>query len=215
MTGGGDRMTGDMTGAATAGLRTGIELLERAVAYTLGSLLLVEPTSLSNPTPCRDWDLRELLLHMNISMGILDRSIAFGSLDSDPQEDRFADYGGPSFDPVASLRNRACHLLGAWADARRTDNIRVADLSVPPLTVAVVGALEVAVHGWDVARSCRADRPLPDALAQDLLTLCPLLVGESNRPESFAPRVAVPEGASQSDVLIGYLGRIPADCPFP
>ena len=57
-------------------LAQGVALLERAMGYTLGSLQLVTPQSLDNPTPCREWDLRALLLHMNDSLLTLHQAIA-------------------------------------------------------------------------------------------------------------------------------------------
>ena len=46
----------------------GVELLERAIGYTRGSLALVTPELMSAPTPCDHWDLRALLEHMDDSL---------------------------------------------------------------------------------------------------------------------------------------------------
>ena len=46
----------------------GVAVLERAVAYTLGSLAMVTPEALWRPTPCRHWDLYDLLEHLHDSM---------------------------------------------------------------------------------------------------------------------------------------------------
>ncbi len=42
----------------TAALTRDVALLERAMGYTLGSLVLVTPAAMANPTPCSGWDLR-------------------------------------------------------------------------------------------------------------------------------------------------------------
>ncbi len=76
--------------------------------------------------------------------------------------------------------------------------------------VAATGALEVAVHGWDVARACRADRPVPAALADELLVLGSLLVGADDRPTRFADPVLLSGPASASDRLVALLGRRPS-----
>ena len=47
---------------------TALELLERAIAYTRGSLLLVTEADLDRPTPCREWRLLDLLRHMDDSL---------------------------------------------------------------------------------------------------------------------------------------------------
>lgn len=199
------------TGGTTTAVTGGVALLERAMAYTLGGLLLVTPRAMSNPTPCREWDLRALLLHMNESLLTLHEAIAVGHLDleaTSDQADPHADYGDPALDPVASLRNRACRMVGAWANARPRE-IAIADLALSPGIVAATGAVEVAVHGWDVAQACGQDHPVPPALAAELLDLCPLLVRDADRPARFARPVQAPVAASAGDRLVAYLGRCP------
>jgi uncharacterized protein (TIGR03086 family) len=201
-----------MNQRTTTALTGGVELLERAMGYTLGGLLLVTPEAMSNPTPCDEWDLRELLLHMNDSLFTLHEAIVVGHLYLDPSADGVdpnADYGDPALDPVASLRNRACQMVGAWANARERVEISIADLALTAGIVAATGAVEVAVHGWDVARACGQDRPIPPALAGELLELCQLLVSDTDRPTRFAPPVDVPRQADPGDRLVAYLGRRP------
>jgi uncharacterized protein (TIGR03086 family) len=194
------------SGGATAVLAGGVALLERAIGYTLGGLLLVTPEAMTDPTPCRRWDLSALLLHMNDSLLALHEAIAVGYVGLDPA----ADYGDPAVDPVVALRNRACHMIGAWANARGRDEISIADRPLSPGVVAAAGAVEVAVHGWDVARACGHDRPIPPALAEELLELCPLFVSEPDRPTRFAAPVPVSPLADPGDRLLAYLGRRPS-----
>jgi uncharacterized protein (TIGR03086 family) len=202
-----------MNNGSTATVVTGgVALLERAMGYTLGGLLLVTPDAMSSATPCSDWDLRALLLHMNDSLLALHEAIAVGHLDLEPTADAgspHADYGDPSLDPVASLRNRACRMVGAWANARAPGDIAIADRALSPGIVAATGAVEVAVHGWDVARACGKDHPVPPALAAELLDLCEVLVRDADRPTRFARAVDATALASPSDQLIAYLGRSP------
>src|SRR6478752_2160757 len=98
-------------------LTDGVALLERSMSFTLGGLLLVTPAAMTHPTPCAEWDLRRLLLHMNESLRALHEAIAVGHLELDPAADLSAaraDYGDPRVDPVATLKNRACTMVGAW-----------------------------------------------------------------------------------------------------
>jgi hypothetical protein len=44
-------------GPAVIALTVAVALLERAVGYTVGGLPPVTPGAMSNPTPCREWDL--------------------------------------------------------------------------------------------------------------------------------------------------------------
>jgi uncharacterized protein (TIGR03086 family) len=200
-----------MTAGSTASALTGgVALLERAMAYTLGSLRLVTPEAMDNPTPCADWDLRALLGHMNDSLRALQEAIAEQYVELDPPADTGeADGGGDPADLVAALRNRACGMIGAWANAREPGEVAIADRTLTPSVVAATGALEVAVHGWDVARACGYCRPIPPALAEELLELSPLLVRGKDRATRFADSIEPGPSAEPSDRLVAFLGRRP------
>jgi uncharacterized protein (TIGR03086 family) len=190
----------------------GVALLERAMSYTLGSLLLATPAAMANPTPCRAWRLCALLLHMNDSLLALHEAIAAGQVRLDPPVDfcdPAGDYGDPAGNPVATLRNRACAMMGAWANVREPRNIPIANRMLSSPIVAAAGAVEITAHGWDVARACGQDRPIPPALAEELLELCPLFVSDADRPTRFAAPVDMPPLASPSDRLVAFLGRQP------
>jgi uncharacterized protein (TIGR03086 family) len=165
-----------MTAAGGAGLlEGGAGLLERALAYSLGSVAAVTPALLPRPTPCGEWDLRGLLHHLNDSLAALHEAAHGGRVALDPA----AVDDIPAADPVRTFRERAVRLLGAWSGTVGDDHDRVVlvgDLPLAAGMVAATGAVELAVHGWDVSQSCGQHRPIPDALATELLELCPLLV---------------------------------------
>jgi uncharacterized protein (TIGR03086 family) len=193
-------------------MTAGVELLERAMGYTLGCLQLVTPEAMSRPTPCVAWDLRALLRHMSESLLTLHEAIARGQVVLDPAEERAEPVDGRADlvdDPVSALRDLGCRMIGSWTRAGPPDRIEVADRVLPAPLVAATGAVEVAVHGWDVARACGRDRPVPPALAAELLGLCRVLVHEADRPGRFARPVPVSASAPPSDRLIAFTGRLP------
>ena len=190
-------------GSTDAALIGGVALLERALGFTLGSLVLVTPAALGRPTPCRGWDLRALLAHMNDSMLALHEAMAAGFVTLEPE----GDFGDPRTDPVTTLKNRACHLMGAWAGLQDPGRVAIGDQGLTATVVAAVGAVEVAVHGWDVAAACGRSRPLPDGLAAELIELCPLFVAPANRPGRFGPPLAVSPLAGPGERLLAFLGR--------
>jgi uncharacterized protein (TIGR03086 family) len=184
-----------------------VGLLERAIGYALGSVTAVAPRLLSRPTPCSDWDLQTLLHHVNDSLAALCEGIDSGRIGPDHASD---DGHGLAVDPAATLRDRARWLLGAWTNAGRNHQvIAIVDRPLPASVVAGTGAIELAVHGWDISWACGQHRPIPPILAGDLLTICPLLVTEFTRHPQFAAPVAVSPLASASDRLVAFLGRRP------
>jgi uncharacterized protein (TIGR03086 family) len=179
----------------------GVAVLERAVAYTLGSLAMVTPEALWRPTPCRHWDLYDLLDHLHDSMTALQDAIDVGRVDCSP---------APAVgDVVAVVRSQATRLLGSWANAGGPAAVCIEDSPVTAPLVAGAGAIEVTVHGWDVAWACGQLRPIHEELADELLDLAVLFVRGRDRPARFGPPVGVPADAGASDRLLAFLGRRP------
>lgn len=176
-------------------------LLERAVGYARGALQGVTPAMLGRPTPCDRWDLAALLDHMVESLEALTEAADLGYVDLGLPE------GPPApVDAVQRLRVQACSLLGAWSSVARDDTVMIGDRPLASSLLACAGALEVAVHGWDVAQATGADRPLPTRLALDLLPWVEVFVSEADRPERFGPVVDVPL-SGPATLLLAELGR--------
>jgi uncharacterized protein (TIGR03086 family) len=135
-----------------------VGLLERVIGSALGSVAAVTPRLLSHPTPCSNWDLQALLQHVNDSLAALCEGIDTGRIGPDPADDGH----GLAADPVATFRDRARRLLGACTGAGRHDRlIAIVDRPLPAGVVAGTGAIELAVHGWDISRACGQHRPIP------------------------------------------------------
>ncbi len=192
-----------MTDRATAALIGGVALLERAMGYTLGSLNLVAPRVLRWPTPCAEWDVRALLVHMADSLDVLCDAVDAGFVPAPSLERATAS------ELASAVRDRACRLLGAWAAADQPGVVTIYGQPLSRTIVASTGAIEVAVHGWDLARGCGHDRAIPAELAEDLGELAPLIVTHQDRPHRFSHPVAVPVDATASDRLVAFLGRDP------
>ena len=191
-------------------------LLAGAISYMLGVCAPLGPGEMALPTPCADWDLARLLGHLCESMADLEAALRTGRLDLDGLP------GRAEGDPVEALRDRAAELLCAgYCYGGPERFVAVGGLPIPAGLVACTGAVEIAVHGWDVAAArARADRargvretPIPAALAARMLRLGPLLV--AGREGLFALPVEVPAQASPGDRLVGYLGRDPGNSPGP
>ena len=183
-------------------------LLERAVGYGLCSLEVVTEDALTDPTPCAGWDLRTLLGHVQESLAILRAGLDAGCVDLEPP----APAGLPADraeDLVGGFRRAAEELLETWQATKAAEPVRVGEHRLEPATLELVGAIEIAVHGWDVARACGQRRPIPPRLAQELLVLASLLVRRADRPARFAPPVRPAPEATPSDHLLAFLGRQP------
>jgi uncharacterized protein (TIGR03086 family) len=182
------------------------DLLEIAIGYAVGSLSCVTPGSLSYPTPCAAWDLGALLEHVSDSLAALHEAIATGwvSLDVLARAPvRSAD------DLVTSLRTRAGRLLAASAAGGEDRAVAIAGRRLTGRQVTAVGAVEITVHGWDIAEACRCPRPIPPALATSILAIIPLVVTQVTRNVQFAGAIPAAPQACPGDRLVALLGRNP------
>lgn len=195
-----------MDGAGSrSALTGGVGLLERAVSYALGSLRLVTPQALVHQTPCAGWDLRALLAHLDDGLVALTEAALLHRVQP-------AEFAPPPADPVGQVRGHAAQLIGAWVRALPGPvavGTGPAAMELTAELVATTGAIEVCVHGWDIAVTCGADLPIPVALAADLLEVAPYFVTPADRPARFAAPTALPLAAGPGRQLLAYLGRCP------
>lgn len=185
---------------------TSVAVLEGAVTWTFSCLQLARTIPLSVPTPCREWNLGELLAHMEDSLSVLGDAAELGRVR--------VDSGGPvtaSGELVDRLVRRACVTLTAWQERLTSAPVAVGELVLGRDTIALVGALEIAVHGWDVAVACGHPRPLPEELAAQLHGVALAVVTREERGRRFAAPRAVPPSSSASVRLLAHLGRDHAD----
>jgi uncharacterized protein (TIGR03086 family) len=177
---------------------TPVELLERAIGYTRGTLATVSTDRLDRPTPCDRWTLGRLLDHMvdaldaftEASSGLVSVSptVATGS-------------------PVVLLREKACALLGAWTSPAAAW-VRVADRALPAHQLLHAAALEITLHGWDVGQATGHGPRIPEELAAHLCCVAEQLLTEADRVSRFGPALP-PAGPTYGDRLLGFSGRRP------
>ena len=202
-------------GPPVATLSRGLELLESSVSYVLAGAAPATPQLLSRPTPCPDWDLEALLGHVGDSIMVLREAIATGSAAASAVP---PGHPGPEPGPLARLRGQAAGLLGACAAAGPAGRrVAIEDRELTACIVAVTGAIEIAVHGWDISVACGTRRPVPPGLAAVLAPIAPcsspLVPGPGCSPgRSGCPaRPAPPTSSSPSSAA----SRAPRPRPGP
>jgi len=176
-------------------------LVASAVSYALKAAALVTPADLPRPTPCADWNVDQLLRHLCDSVAAFDEALATGQMSTaDPGE-------CPGPEPVELLRDRAANLLCTLFTCEERV-IEVDGVPLPGGLALAVGAMEIAVHGWDIYVACGQGRAVPGAIAGPLARVQGQLVVD--RQGLFASPVIVPPQAGPGDQLIAFLGRDPS-----
>lgn len=182
-----------------------VAVLDRAVSWTHDCLQLARRSPLSTPTPCREWDLGQLLEHMEDSLLALAEAADLGEVDLAP--DRVSEDPLTTAHPVDRVIWRACSTRAAWHRRLTSAPIALADLVLGCETITLVGALEVAVHGWDVAQAIGYDAQLPEDLALQLYDVAMVVVTPEERGRRFAEPHAPTSSAPAGERLLAHLGR--------
>lgn len=178
-------------------------VLDGALTWTHDCLQRARTSPGHVPTPCTDWDLGLLLDHMEDSLAALGEAARLGHVDVS------ASVGTrDTARAVDDVVRRACATRAAWRCRLTSAPVGIDDLRLGRDTVALVGALEIAVHGWDVTQAAGARRQLPEDLAARLYDVARVAVPVEDRAPRFAPPVPVPSTAPAGVRLLAYLGRI-------
>jgi uncharacterized protein (TIGR03086 family) len=180
-----------------------IERIDRATAFAAEKVAQVQPSDLSKPTPCSEYDLRTLLNHVIGNLTIL-TTAAQGEKAQRPEGDQFGS------DPGAEYGTRREALLSAL----RTPGVLDGDWqmpfgTLPASTMASIAFVEHLTHGWDVARSTGRDGTLPADLVPEGMDAAVGMGDMLRMPGVCGPAVAVPDGASAQDRFIAFMGRTP------
>ena len=189
----------------TTPLDGGVELLERALGYTRLALVDVSADLLDRATPCAGWSLERLLAHMEDALDAF-LEAASGVVDVRPV--------GTASGRVGALQEKACALLGAFSHAV-PERVAIGGAELPGPVLVGAAALEITVHGWDVARSTGRGTPIPPSLAGALLPVARRVVAPADRGPRFARQLPVAAGATPEELLLAFLGRDSSGPPRP
>ena len=181
----------------TTTLPASVELLGRALDYTQPRLAAVRGGLLDRATPCAEWRLSDLLVHMEDSLDAFTEAAGGGVAVhlTHTTEGR-----------IAAIEAKACALLGAWSRPGPGD-VLVGGLDLASSLLVATAALEVTAHGWDVGRATGEAAPIPADLAAALLPIAHLTVTSHDRGVRFAPEVEVAFDAPADARLLAFIGR--------
>jgi uncharacterized protein (TIGR03086 family) len=190
-----------MTGDASAVLTRRHRLLERAVRHARQVVGQVRNGDLARPTPCAGWDLLALMRHFNESMAALREAVEHGCVFPGP-----APHDDPG-DVLSTFDRHTGLLLASWDERGGDQTVAVGRDPVSGVVLANIGAVEVAVHAWDVAQACELPAGVPAGLAGELLEVARWVVPRPRWPQ-FGPEVAA-SGTDAGELLVAFLGRRP------
>ena len=164
----------------------------------------VGPDQLDAPTPCREWDLRQLLAH---TIGVI-VNIGRGA----GGEELLADLNAMPLDAdlATQFRAEADRTLAAWTARGLEGEVNIGAGPMPAMAGISINLLDTATHSWDIARASGQDGTLPEELATKVLAVSRGFITDDTRnPGAFHAAVPVPADAGPTDQLVAFLGRQP------
>ena len=163
--------------------------------------------TLDGPTPCGDWDLRTLLNHTILWTSYSAERRAHGeSVAEDLMTKDFT--ADPGFrDDYARQIDRA---VQAWADPKAWEGeLGVMGDATPAADVGAMVIMEMALHGWDVAKATGQEYHADGAMAETLLDTVQAQAELFRKYRGFADAVETPDNATAFDRALSLSGRDP------
>jgi uncharacterized protein (TIGR03086 family) len=187
-----------------------------AVRATVPVVARIGPPDLSLPTPCEEWDLGQLLIHMTVQHRGFAAAAAGHGDDSDAWRDRPL-----GENPAQEYAQAAESVIAAFNDPGALDrNLLLPELTPHPVPARLAISfhlVDYVVHGWDVARTLGIAYELPPDVLATALPIAEAVPDGAARlapGAAFAPRVPA-SGDDPLSRLLGLLGRDPAKNVVP
>jgi uncharacterized protein (TIGR03086 family) len=160
----------------------------------------VPPGSWNDPTPCTEWNVRELVAHV-VEMSAVHLRIVGRPVPPGPSVDD---------DPLGAFKAVSNQIEEDLADPVRAEARFENRFFQCTFAEAIDRALclDLAVHGWDLARATGQDERIDPAVLPSVWAAVKQFGDDVLRnPMVFASAVDLPEGADDQTRLLAHLGR--------
>jgi uncharacterized protein (TIGR03086 family) len=186
------------------------ELLDRAASEFDKRLRLVTVAQRTLPTPCGEFNVRDLVAHQIQGMRRYILLLEGATLEGTEE----GEGGGIGSDDWVGVFHRDYQTMRDAFDApgaleRSVTHPMMGD--IPATMLFDMRITELAVHGWDLARAIGADETLDPDVVAALLAFCEPLAATLPSTGAFGsgPSGGVPDSALAQTRLLDLLGRRP------
>lgn len=167
----------------------------------------VRADQLGAPTPCTEWDVRQLLNHLILwTSHSLERRAHSESVAPELMDKDFA--ASASF--AAEYRAQLERALAAWSDPAVWErSLNVMGTPTPAPDVAAMMIMELVLHGWDLAAATGQEFSVAEPGASAALAAVEANAELFRKYNGFAGPVQVPADASGLLKTLALSGRDP------
>jgi uncharacterized protein (TIGR03086 family) len=179
-----------------------IEVHNRALDQTQILVGGVETNQMVLPTPCQEWDVRELLNH------IVGGNRSYAGIARRDQRRRAPGEDVLGDDPVEAYRQSAKDCKQAWSDPLLLDEMLPSHLGeMSGRTILGIHLVETVGHGWDLATATGQQTQFDPDIVQAAMEIVQGVLTELPRGTWFGPQREVSDDLSEIDRLAAFLGR--------
>ncbi|MGI5403580.1 TIGR03086 family metal-binding protein [Streptomyces sp. CA-135486] len=167
----------------------------------------VRAEALSEPSVCADWKVRDLVNHLVLysSHGLEHRALRKQL----PEELTRRDFTADS-DWAQRYATQLDRALAAWQEpAVWEGEVDLGFTTMPASEIASLIVKELALHGWDLARSTGQDFKVPDGTGEFVLAVVQEHAELYRQYDGFADPVETVDGATAFERALATSGRDP------
>jgi uncharacterized protein (TIGR03086 family) len=179
------------------------QMLARAAEAAKVVAYGVRAEQLDDPTPCPEYDVRALLGHL-MDVAAMSRQAAMKAEDGPP----------PPFtgdDPAEEFGRRIDRAVHDWRRPEAFEGTTAMGApDLPAEMAAQMTAVDLVVHGWDLARATGQELGCEPDVAAEVLAFMEKMGDMGREYGAFGPAVPVPPDAPTLDRALGLSGRDPS-----
>ncbi|WP_331770187.1 TIGR03086 family metal-binding protein (plasmid) [Embleya sp. NBC_00888] len=184
------------------------ELLRHASREAVAVIGAITDEELRLPTPCADYQVRDLLNHLYHVVVNFQALAARESADFSTTPDFLVGEWRAGFEAETT------RLVAAWAAPGAEEGMS-GGMGLPARIVGCMALLDLTVHAWDLARATGREYTPPPRVIPALRELVDTMAVTAREMKVFAEPVPTAENASPFDDLLSRTGRDPHWNPTP
>jgi uncharacterized protein (TIGR03086 family) len=181
-----------------------VAIYKKTIDQTGNIVANVKPDQMGDPTPCDEWNVKDLLNHTIAVVEAFGAAARGEPFDPTPfGQDNVGDDASASYSSRATKVHDALErpgvLEGSW---------HMPFGEVPAQQAIAFCILEVSQHGWDVAKATGQDATFDPEIGEVALVTAQAAPAELVRREGvFGPESDCPESAPIQDRVAAFIGR--------
>jgi uncharacterized protein (TIGR03086 family) len=181
------------------------EFHRRAAGFFGSRVAAIREGQWHDPTPCADWDVRELVRHL-VSENLWSSTLMRGGTIAEVG-DRFEGdvLGG---DPKGAWTEAVRDALGALEEVDLDSPVDLSRGPTPARQYSFELFMDHLIHGWDLSRAIGADEHLDEDMVRVLYETVKPFEDGLKRSGVYGPKVEAPDSADLQTKLLAVTGRV-------